>query len=116
GLTQDEIARSWAPFIAWVKSRPQVFKFSRDPLFIVLPGRAFWEPATLLKLPGVVMQDARRGAPAENIYWAGNRGEAGQVLHAYQSAWLPKSLLAPARPRGAGDGRVPRAPGMCAAS
>ena len=27
------------------------------------------------------------------MFWAGNLGEAGQVLHGYQSAWLPASLL-----------------------
>lgn len=92
-LSQPEIAATWAPFVDWVKSRPHDFKFAADPLFIAVPGRAFWDPAVLVKLPGLVMQDDRAGAPAENIYWAGNRGEAAQVLNAYQSAWLPSALL-----------------------
>ena len=29
----------------------------------------------------------------DNIFWAGNLGEAGAVWSAYQSAWLPASLL-----------------------
>ena len=36
-----------------------------------------------------------RGCRRSNIFWASNRGEAGQVLHAYQSVWLPAALLAP---------------------
>jgi FAD/FMN-containing dehydrogenase len=44
-------------------------------------------------LPGIVLSDDRPGAPAGNVFWAGNLGEAGQVLHGYQSAWLPDSLL-----------------------
>jgi hypothetical protein len=28
-----------------------------------------------------------------NFVWAGDRGEAGQFLHGYRSAWLPASLL-----------------------
>jgi hypothetical protein len=44
-------------------------------------------------LPGVVLTDDRSGAPAENIFWASTSGEAGQVLHGYQSAWLPSQLL-----------------------
>ena len=43
--------------------------------------------------PGLVISDDRPGAPAENIFWAGNLGEAGAVWYAYQSAWLPASLL-----------------------
>jgi len=27
------------------------------------------------------------------VFWAGNLEEAGQVLHGYQSAWVPASLL-----------------------
>ena len=44
--------------------------------------------------PGLVLSDDRPGAPADNIFWAGNLDEAGAVWHAYQSAWLPPSLLA----------------------
>jgi FAD/FMN-containing dehydrogenase len=97
GLSQDNIVRTWAPFVDWARSRTDAYTFKGDPLFLALPARAFWDPTTLLKLPGVVMQDDRPGAPAENIYWASNRGEAGQVLHAYQSAWLPNALLTPDR-------------------
>jgi FAD/FMN-containing dehydrogenase len=31
------------------------------------------------------------------VFWAGNLNETGWFLHAYQSTWLPASLLAPAR-------------------
>jgi FAD/FMN-containing dehydrogenase len=99
GLGQEDIIRTWAPFVGWVKSRPASFDFAADPIFIALPARAFWDPATLTKIPGLVLRDDRSGAPAENIYWASNRGEAAQVLHGYHSAWLSKGLLAPARQR-----------------
>ncbi len=29
------------------------------------------------------------GAPADNVFYAGNLDEAGRVWYAYQSAWLP---------------------------
>jgi FAD/FMN-containing dehydrogenase len=41
----------------------------------------------------VVLADDRPDAPDANVFWAGNLEEAGQVLHGYQSAWLPSSLL-----------------------
>ena len=40
-----------------------------------------------------MLADDRPGAPEANIFWASNLEEAGQVLHGYQSAWLPASLL-----------------------
>ena len=40
-----------------------------------------------------MIADDRQGAPADDIFWAGNLEEAGAVWYAYQSAWLPASLL-----------------------
>jgi FAD/FMN-containing dehydrogenase len=94
-LTQPEIERAWAPFTDWLKSRPQSFKISGGPVAISVPGRGFWDPETLRKMPGIALQDSRRGSPSTNVFWKSNLGEAGQVLHAYQSAWLPSRLLAP---------------------
>lgn len=96
-LSQEQITAAWAPLIDWLNRRPADFSFAGDPLFIAIPARSFWDPTLLRQLPGVVLQDDRAGAPAENIYWTGNRDEAAQVLHAYQSAWLPASLLTPSR-------------------
>ena len=44
-------------------------------------------------MPGLILADDRPGAPETNVFWASNLEEAGQVLHGYQSAWLPASLL-----------------------
>ena len=40
-----------------------------------------------------MLADDRPGAPPDNVFWAGDPGEAGRFLHGYQSAWLPASLL-----------------------
>ena len=66
-----------------------------------VPARLFWNAAFLKTLaPGAVVADDRPKAPAGNFSWAGDRGQAGQVLYAYRSAWLPVSLLqAKDRPR-----------------
>jgi hypothetical protein len=45
------------------------------------------------KLLAFISTDDRPGAPKDNVFWPGNRGEAGQVLHGYESAWLPAALL-----------------------
>jgi FAD/FMN-containing dehydrogenase len=96
-LSHADMEAIWTPFISWLKSRPRDFTFARDPGIFVVPGREFWDPSRLRQIPGVVRQDDRPGAPTENIFWASNLGEAAQVLNAYQSAWLPKRLLAKGR-------------------
>jgi len=93
GLDEGSARAVWKPMFNWLKSRPDDFRLKSDPLFLIVPARQFWDPLFLHSLPGVVLSDDRPGAPSSNIYWASNRSEAGQVLYAYQSTWLPQSLL-----------------------
>ena len=54
----------------------------------------FWDPSLLKSLPGLVLADDREGAPADNIFWAGNLEEAGAVwsrLPIRLAARLPSS-------------------------
>jgi FAD/FMN-containing dehydrogenase len=95
--SQEEIVAAWAPFLDWVKARGDIYTIGVNPLLITIPGRAFWDPEVLLKIPGVVLRDDRPGAPADHVYWASNKDEAAQVLNAYQSAWLPNALLEKSR-------------------
>jgi FAD/FMN-containing dehydrogenase len=94
GLSQQQAEAIWRPFLAWIAAATDDYKLLSGPLIVSLPAGDFWNPAVLGNLPGLVMSDAREGAPPGNIYYAANVGEAGQVLHAYQSLWLPASLLA----------------------
>lgn len=94
GLAQGDAEQAWRPFLEWLGASPQDFTVVAPPWIAAVPARRFWDPVFLKSLPGVVLADDRAGAPASNVYWAGNRGEAGQVVHGYQSAWLPAALLA----------------------
>src|SRR5580704_2589552 len=94
GLTQQEAEATWRPFFDWVTASPQEFTIVSAPRIISEPARRFWDPAGLKTVPGLVISDDRPDAPAENIFWAGNLGEAGRVWHGFQSVWLPHSLLA----------------------
>lgn len=96
-LDRAQIEKVWAPLLAWIRSRPADYRIEGEPLILALPARSFWDPAILKSMPGIVLADDRPGAPAGNVYWATNRDEAGQVLHAYQSAWMPAALLDPSR-------------------
>jgi FAD/FMN-containing dehydrogenase len=94
GLDQHEVEETWRPFFDWISASAQDFTIVSAPRIISEPARLFWDPALLKKAPGLVLLDDRPGAPADNIFWADNREEAGVVWQAYQSAWLPQSLLA----------------------
>jgi FAD/FMN-containing dehydrogenase len=93
GLTDKEARAVWQPFLDWIGERKADLEMGGEPLVLAAPARQFWNPEFLRALPGVVLPDGRPGAPETNIFWAGNKDEAGQVLHAYQSAWLPQRLL-----------------------
>jgi FAD/FMN-containing dehydrogenase len=93
GLDKQQAEAVWKPFFDWVAAAPQDFVVMSAPRIVALPARHFWDPAFLKQAPGVVTADDRPGAPTDNIFWTGDGQEAGAVWYAYQSAWLPASLL-----------------------
>lgn len=97
GRGQAEVEADWAPFLAWLRSRGDDYALQGEPMIAALPGHAFYNPAVLRRIPGLVTADGRPGARANRIYWTMNAEEAGQQIYAYKSRWLPKSLLEPGR-------------------
>jgi hypothetical protein len=93
GLDQRGAEALWRPFFGEIEASPQDFRIERPPLIVALPARRFWEPAFLKSLGEFVLSDDRPGASSSNIFWAGNLEESGQVLHGYQSVWMPAALL-----------------------
>ena len=106
GLDRGEASAVWQPFIDAVNAAPEDFHFSAPPFIVALAARRFWDPDYLRRFPGVVRNDDRPGAPPANIFWSGDQGQAAQVLHGYQSAWLPATLLQPARRAALADALV----------
>ena len=95
GLSQAEARAVWQPYFSWLKERPELYRLSSEPAVLAFPGQQFWNPQFLSSLDGIVLGDERPGASPSNLFWATNKGEVGQVLHAYNSAWLPARLLDP---------------------
>ena len=95
GLGRDAAEAVWRPFSAFVAGSPQEFNVVSPPRVLAGAGRRPWDPAVLKRIPGLVIADDRPGAPADNIFWAGDLDDAGWVVHAFQSTWLPASLLKP---------------------
>ena len=96
-LDKPQMQALWKPLLGWIGERSSDYQFEAEPAILAVPGRSFWDPAFLRAIPGLVLQDSRPGASAGNIFWASNLEETGQVLHAYQSAWIPAALLKPDR-------------------
>ena len=94
GLSQQQAEDVWRPFVDWVSNEPQDFAWEAPVLIAALPARLFWD-ATFLNqnAPEFIVADDRPDASDGNFLWAGDRGEAGQFMHGYRSAWLPASLL-----------------------
>jgi FAD/FMN-containing dehydrogenase len=93
GLDRQQAEAVWKPFLDWVAALPQDFAIVSAPKIVAARMRHFWDPSLLKTMPGVVIGDDRPGARADNVFWNDNLGEAGAVWYAYQSAWLPASLL-----------------------
>lgn len=94
GIDKDSAADLWQSFLASLPVGD--FQVTTPFATFAAPGRRFWDAAWLAtNAPDLVAHDDRPGAPAGNIYYAGDGGEAGRFWHAYQSIWMPAALLSP---------------------
>ena len=94
GLTRSEAQAVWQPFVDAIAAAPQDFETEFSPFkFVSTSAREFWSPTLVKRAFGFIRRDDRPGAPPGNVFWPGDQGQAGQVLHGYQSTWLPATLL-----------------------
>jgi len=94
GLDQRQAADVWRPFLDWIAGSPRDFTLEGAPNIASIPARHVWDADYIREhAPGLIMTDQRPGAPAGNVWWAGDAGQVGWFLHGYQSLWLPAALL-----------------------
>ena len=94
GLSQRQAEEVWKPFRDWLAASKRDLEVEASLKIVALPARLFWNATVLRTLaPDVVVADDRPKAHPGNFFWAGDRGQVGQVLYAYRSAWLPAALL-----------------------
>lgn len=94
GLDRSEAVTAWQPFFDALDAAPQDFSLDFSPFKVVsTSARTFWSPTLMKRALGFIRRDDRPGAPEANVFWPGDQGQAGQVLHGYQSTWLPAALL-----------------------
>ena len=93
-LSQQQASDLWAPFLAWLRARPE-FTFDKPFQALALPARHVWDITFFKKnAPALMVADPRAGVPAHHALWKGDGEQAGQFIHGYQSTWMPATLLA----------------------
>jgi FAD/FMN-containing dehydrogenase len=83
----------WKNYFDAIAGSPDDFTLLSKPSIVDFPARHFWDPEFLKRVPGAAKHDDRPGADPGNLFWSGDEGQSGQVLHGYDSVWLPAALL-----------------------
>jgi hypothetical protein len=120
GLDAEQAKKIWQPFLNWVADSKNECLVDGRVVIGSIPARHFWDiqwwkehwPEIVLPRNGsivhavvddvlvdvmsnpVVVSDPRPGAGPNQAWWTGNTGEADWFIWAYESLWLPESLLA----------------------
>jgi FAD/FMN-containing dehydrogenase len=93
-LDKQRAQEVWRPFLDWIAGSPQDLTLETAPNIASIPARHLWDADYIREhAAGLIMTDQRPGAPAGNVWWAGDAGQVGWFLHGYQSLWLPAALL-----------------------
>ena len=93
GMSQQQAEQTWAPFLDWVRARKDC-RITKPFRIAAMPARHFWDADFYRQYaPSAIVPDDRPGASRDHYVWAGDREQACWFIHAYQSAWLPASLL-----------------------
>jgi FAD/FMN-containing dehydrogenase len=97
GLTTDEARAIFKPLLDFVAANPDDYAGKESIEVVGVPARYFWN-GWLYRLfaRSAVNFDGRFEAPWTDYWWKGDGEQVGAFWHAYASAWLPSSLLAPA--------------------
>ena len=89
GLNKQEIAAVWQPFFSWVTAAPRDFTITGELGARATAARHWWD----VEGNPSMLQDKRAGAAQDHGWWHGDQDQVGMFLHAYDSVWLPASLL-----------------------
>jgi FAD/FMN-containing dehydrogenase len=118
GLDAEQPKKVWQPFLDWVK-RSNDYSVKWPVTIGSIPARHFWDvewwkehwPEVILPRNGSAVHaliddvlvhlipqptlefDNRPGTGSNHAWWKGNTGECGWYIWAYESLWLPESLL-----------------------
>jgi FAD/FMN-containing dehydrogenase len=95
GLDDSQVADVWQPFIDWIKTDADLTV--AEEFDAGGSSAQHWWDAVARKRRGndSMISDSRAGSPETHAWWSGDQEQVGALLYAYESAWLPSSLLRP---------------------
>ena len=118
GLNAQQAKQAWQPFLDWVTRSKDAYSFQGAVTIGSVPARHWWDvqwwkanwpeivfaksnrfialfdDALAHVLQPVLDFDNRPGAASNNAWWSGDGDQVAQFLWAYESLWLPQTLLA----------------------
>ncbi len=94
GLTSAEAVATFKPLTDYVAANASDFETKEALSAHAAWASWFWSPWLFrLFARDAVVFDQRRGASWSDFWWKGTSGEVGVFWDAYQSVWLPSSLI-----------------------
>ena len=94
GLDTGEAKKVWQPFLDWVAHSPHAYTLGGQQVIGSMPTRGWWDVEWRKEHHHqVFVADSRPGASSNNVWWTGDAGQVGWFIWAYESLWLPASLL-----------------------
>ncbi len=94
GLSDDAAEATWKPLREFLAASPADFQIVEPIRVGTTAARNWWDYEWRRQhSPDAMMADPRPGAPASNVWWSDNSGEADAFLYGYESLWLPAPLL-----------------------
>jgi FAD/FMN-containing dehydrogenase len=89
GLDRQQAPQVWRPFFDWVAAARDDFTVTEELGARATLAQHWWD----IEGNPFMIPDKRAGAPAEHGWWEGDQAQVGAFLHAYDSLWLPATLL-----------------------
>jgi FAD/FMN-containing dehydrogenase len=84
----------WRRFLDDVTKGSDDLTITSPFAFEIMSAKYWWDIDYLQKYSvGSVTMDEQPGAPKTNAWWTDDSKQVGEFMHAYDSAWLPASLL-----------------------
>ncbi len=96
GVTADEARAAFKPLVEFAAGNSGDYEGQEHFSVTAVPMRHYWDAALMTHLPDAGVADSRPGANPNDFWWKGDGEQVGACWYAFQSAWLPQSLLQPA--------------------
>jgi FAD/FMN-containing dehydrogenase len=94
GLDPGAAKAAWQPYLDWVAANPGDYTLASPPIVVAVPARNWWDAQFIEKnYPFAIVRNTLPNGSPQEFWWSGDADQVAQVLYAYDSLWLPKSLL-----------------------